>query len=313
MTLQELVRNQGHSPQQSVPEWMIGCFRRRCISFANGDSDDQTIVYWLQSRNFSIDLRLPRRPDQVPARNLEDYSEAELQVLANYEGWEADAHWNGQQMHWSGGTALQLTDRWPEPAELRRVGNCMMEFAPSGAYVEDWRLQPSAPGPLIGLRLQAEYCPRTDQRKPRDGGLIICGDYAALVLGRRSPVTTDGTALPREAANAHGDPARLNELFDFETSVALGNATDGFSIRHSTVPGRIDEPLLPDGRFEPIAGSNRIKYRFTRAGEPVAWIFETDVLEPRHEFALSTSATAPSKAWFQREAATLTRYTGVLA
>jgi hypothetical protein len=30
------------------------------LSFANGESDNQTIVYWFQSRNFTIDLRLPQ-------------------------------------------------------------------------------------------------------------------------------------------------------------------------------------------------------------------------------------------------------------
>lgn len=313
MTLQELLRDHYYAPPHSVPDWMLGCFRRRCISFANGDSDDQTIVFWVQSRNFSIDLRLPRKPDQVPARKLEDYSAAELQVLANYEGWEAISHWNGQQMHWSGGTAFQVTDRWPEPAELRRVGNCMTEFAPSGAYVEDWRLQPSAPGPLVGLRLVAEYCPRTGLRSPRGGGLIICGDYAALVLGRTSPLAAGGAPLPEQVARAQGDPGRLQQLFEFETSVASGNAIDGFSIRHSTVAARVDEPLLPDGRFEPIAESNQVQFQFTRAGDPVVWVMEIDVLEPRHEFALSTAATASSRDWFQEEAATLTRYTGVLA
>lgn len=313
MTLQELIRQGVHSPEHSVPDWMIGCFRRRCISFANGESDDQTIVYWIQSRNFTIDLRLPRKSDQVPARDLIEYSTGELDVLANYEGWEALSHWDGAHLRWSEGTALQVTDRWPEEAELRRVGNCMIEFAPSGAYVEDWRLQPSAPGPLVGLRLVEEHYPQTGLCLPRGGGLIICGDYAALVLGRPSSLDTGCATLPQMVANAGDDPTRLHQVFDFESSVASGNPSLGYSVRHSTQPARVDQSLLPEGEFEHEAGSSQIHYRFTESGQTRVWVFAIDVLEPRHEFALSTSPSAEAKSWFQSEAATLTRYTGVLA
>lgn len=88
MTLQELINRVTCSPDQGVPDWMLGCFRRRCISFANGESDSDTIVYWLQSRNFTIDLRLPRAADQVSPAPLEDYPAEDLMILASYEaGW----------------------------------------------------------------------------------------------------------------------------------------------------------------------------------------------------------------------------------
>src|SRR5690606_1751457 len=125
-----------------------------CISFADGSSDTDTQVFWLQSRNFSIDLRLPMHAALITqAKPWQDYSAAELAVLANHEGWVAQSIWDGQRLSWHEPTSLQLHNRWPEPALLQRVGNCMMEFADSNAYVEDWRLQPSTPGPLIGLRL----------------------------------------------------------------------------------------------------------------------------------------------------------------
>lgn len=312
MTLQKLIRECASSPEQSVPDWMIGCFRRRCISFANGESDDQTIVYWIQSRNFTIDLRLPIKEDQVPARDIAECTPAELAAMANYEGWEATSHWDGNRLKWSGGTALQVTDRWPEEAELRRTGNCMIEFAPSGSYVEDWRLQPSAPGPLIGLRLIEEHYPQSGLRVPRSGGLIICGDYAALVLGRASTLSTGNTALPDQVASAVGNLNQLRQLFDFETSVASGNLTQGFSVLHSTSAARVNEPLLPEGEFDFRADSNQVWFRFVREGQTVVWFFQIDVVESGHDFDLSTPSPEASAEWFRREAPTLTRYTRVL-
>jgi hypothetical protein len=312
MTLEELAGRVTHSPGSSVPDWMLGCFRRRCISFANGESDNQTIVYWFQSRTFTIDLRLPLAAEQVRAAALEDYSADELAVLANYEGWVAACDWTDEKMSWHGGTALQTTNRWPEPAELRRIGNCMTEFAPSGAYVEDWRLQPSESGPLIGLRLVEEYDPETEQRFPRTGGLIICGDHAAWVLGRSGPMTDTDSSLPDMAASAVGDRERLQTLFDFETSVASGSLAQGYTILHSTRPDRVGQPLLSEGSFDWIEDTRYVEQTFSHEGQNRVRVFEVDVIESDYAFALGTPSNKAAEAWFQQESTTLRRYTEVL-
>jgi hypothetical protein len=318
MTLEELIRRRRHRPQRSVPDWMLGCFRRRCISFANGESDDQTIVYWLQSCNFTIDLRLPLGARQVRAAAMEEYSEAELVELANYEGWFAGCQWNGKAMMWQEAISLQVTNRWPEPAELTRTGNCMVEFAPSGAYVEDWRMQPSDTGPLVGLRLVGETIAGTEDMMARRGGLIICGDYAAMVLGRSSPpgdvAQTDDVAqtLQQQIAAAGGNLATLKELLDFETSVAQGSLAQGYTVIHSTLPERVGSPLLEVSEFEWLESSQRVAQRFLRDGQECVRHYEVDVIEPCQTFPLTTPVSDESAAWFAREAATLQRYTGVL-
>ena len=134
MTLQELLSRHGQRATHSVPDWMLGFYKRYAISFANGTSDLHTHVCWLQSRNLTIDLRLPLEADQVSAKPLAGYSAAELQVLANYEGWTANAVWDGAALSWRPtDVSLQLHNRWPEPALLKRVGNCMVEFCASAA------------------------------------------------------------------------------------------------------------------------------------------------------------------------------------
>src|ERR1700733_3302410 len=97
MHLTELIAQHASRPSRHVPEWMMGLYRRHCIAFADGTSDTETQVYWLQSRNFSIDLRIPR-DDQLlaVAKPWAEYSAAELEVLANYEGWVAQSVWDGE-------------------------------------------------------------------------------------------------------------------------------------------------------------------------------------------------------------------------
>ncbi|WP_320819362.1 hypothetical protein [Thalassolituus sp.] len=39
MHLKQLLEQYSHTATTGVPEWMIGCFKRRSISFANGMTD----------------------------------------------------------------------------------------------------------------------------------------------------------------------------------------------------------------------------------------------------------------------------------
>jgi hypothetical protein len=310
MTLAELLAQHARRPQQGVPEWMLGYYKRRAISFANGDTDLDTHVCWLQSRTFTIDLRLPLKNRQVPAKALTDYSADELQVLANYEGWEALSEWREPLLSWHSDTSLQLHNRWPEPAELKRFGNCMIEFAPSGAYVEDWRLQPSAPGPLIGLRMLEERELVSGVVRHRGGGLIVCGDYAALVLGRAEPLSVPADTQLRElVAAAVGDASQLARLFNFETSVAQGSLADGFTVNLSTQPARVGQSLLVLDGFEYLPADDLVRQTFEVDGIACERLFTIDTLEVALPFAQATGFTPAAAAWFERESPTLTRYT----
>ena len=51
---------------------------------------------------------------------------------------------------------MPTDQKFPELGEMRRVGECCLEFAPSGAYVEDWRMQPGTAGLAASLVLLAE-------------------------------------------------------------------------------------------------------------------------------------------------------------
>ena len=60
----------------------------------------------------------------------------------------------------------------------------MMEFAPSGAYVEDWRLLNSVPGLFVGLELIGEEDLTTGARRELQGALILA-DFPTLSHLRR--------------------------------------------------------------------------------------------------------------------------------
>jgi len=310
MTLQDLIDCVTHRPHTSVPDWMLGYYKRRSISFANGTTDLKTHVCWFQSRNFTIDLRLPVEERQMPFKPLNELSASELQVLADFEGWEALCQWDGEALSWHTDTSLQINNRWPEPAILKRIGNCMIEFAPSGAYVEDWRLQPSRPGPLIGLRMIEERDLENDVVRHRGGGLIVCGDYAALVLGRAEPVNEPNTAtLKTLVTDALEDPTRLAHLLNFETSVGQGSLAEGFTVTLSTNPARVHRALIALDGFEFLVDSHCVSQTLTIDGVLCERLYTVDALEKDVCFDQSTGFTPAASQWFEREAQTLERYT----
>lgn len=326
MDLKTLIEQYPHPAHSSVPDWMIGTFKRRSISFANGLSDIDTHVFWLQSCNFSIDLRLPILASQLSKNtDIRQISHPELLVLAQYQGWCAPSVWNehSQQLSWLAGTSLQLHTQWPEPGILSRIGNCMMEYAPSNFYIEDWRLQNTRDGALVGLLLEQEYDPATGQQYHASGGLIINGDYAGLVLGRPSVsqqrIQQQGKKLADLALAAQHDPEynpeynlqhtpeQLQQLFQFETSVAHGNINDGFQILMSTQPQRQSEQLFPLDGFE-YTGNGKVTQTLMVGGQPRERIFRIDVIKPDFSYALGTPALNIAQQWYEEEAEWLTRY-----
>ena len=307
MTLQELIARHAHKAEHGVPDWMPGFWKRYSISFANGMTDLHTHVCWVQSRSFTIDLRLPLEKDQVQAKALDQYSADELQLLANYEGWKAPSIWDGNQLSWGDTEAtLQLHNRWPEPAVLWRTGNSMIEHCPSNIYMEDWRLQSSAAGALVGLHLIEEREVSSGKLRHRGGGLIVCGDYAALTLGRvEQPVS--GKPLKTLVAEAGQDMPQLETLFNFETSVAIAGPDGSYQIMLSTQPARVGTEIFPLTGFEVLA-DQRVRQTLILDGLACERIFEIDTIERNVAYAQATPATDAAQAWFDKESATLGRY-----
>lgn len=230
MTLDELAAAQPYARPLKVPDWTLGCWRRRSITFADGAYDDTTEVWWLQSRGLTGDIRIPAtRPDLSHRAGLDACTREELACLGGSEGGVADTHWDGALMRWTDWSAFQPLNNWPEPGDLRRVGECMIEFAPSGAYVEDWRFQSSGASLRVGLRLVG-VAVGDGPISRRAGGLVVVGDLAILSLGRRQPLP--GRPLGDLLREGHVPP---ETVFDAVTSFAH-RRRETFQVSRSTNP-----------------------------------------------------------------------------
>ena len=241
MTLDELARTAPFALPLAVPDWTLGAFRRRSITWADGTEDDTTAVVWLQSHGLTGDIRIPAdRPDVSHRAGLDDCTRDELVGLAMAEGGVAETHFADGLMTWSDWSAFQPYNRWPEPGDLRRIGGCLIEFAPSGAYVEEWRYNAPASTFRVGLRLvgvQRAEAPR----RPRAGGLVIVGDEAIFSLGRRQPLPDRPLAdLIRRAPDLR---AMTATAFEPVTSMAR-RMPGGWTVELSTNPFLEALPLM---------------------------------------------------------------------
>ena len=140
----------------TVPEKMIGCWERLSIRFSDGTEDKTTRAIWLQTLSGVGDIRIPAsRPDLRERKGFGDCSKDELLKLAEQDCFcgvtffDPDAN-PFPTASWPKEAYLfrfQPVITFPEPGwiEWRNSGTCMIEKSPSGAYEEDWRLQPEVP------------------------------------------------------------------------------------------------------------------------------------------------------------------------
>jgi hypothetical protein len=296
MRLEELARTAPFARPLTVPACTLGCFHRRSITYANGAEDAATRVIWIQSHGLTGDLRIPARRPEVGGRaSIADCTPEQQVELAKGEGGVADTAFADGRMSWGNWAAFQPYDKWPEPGELRRVGPALIEFAPSGIYVEDWRLQPGSAGLRVGLRLVSEASPG-GAPQARDGGLVIAGDHAIFALARRRPLA-EGVPAHRQLA---ADPALAGAVFDAQAAYARQEADGRWRIALAVDPFMEGRELDLDGF---ASGEPGYLSQTLTCGTQRLW--RIDTLLADQPIDLATPALAEGEAWLAREAGVL--------
>ncbi|EPF83372.1 hypothetical protein GCM10025882_24400 [Acinetobacter gyllenbergii] len=262
--------------QSPLPSYLLGCFRRKSISFFNGMTDEKTIVYWFQSKSFSIDLRLV---------------DANQTAVHERQGWIGDTLWDSERelLSWQVHQNYQNHIQWPEPAKLYPIGNSILEFSPSHAYVEDWRQQ-AQQGLLLGLRLFQMQHVATQQMIAMDGGLMISDQHMAYAQSR----------LPQQQKQLKNSPIDHPEndpkvIESYEVSVALNGSSIGFS----TISSRLQQSISLDD-FE-IEDSNTLTQLKQIEGELYRLYFHLDMYQPDFVFNTTTATTTDTQQWLAAE------------
>lgn len=268
------------TPQpEIIPGFLYGAFRRKSISFYNGLTDENTIVYWFQSRSFTIDLRLKNQTGTA---------------VQERQGWIGNTLWDSasQLLSWEVKDYANYQNhvRWPEPAKLHAIGNCILEFSPSNVYVEDWRQQVQH-GLFLGLRLQSAIDVQSGQTLEMDGGLIICGDHIAYALTRLPEVQSVVAQMDLKAV----DPTVFALVESFEVSIG----TDGQAKTYSTRTSETGKAFKLEN-FEVLNESSLVQHVILD-GRQIDLIFELDIYQPDYQFQYATPTTTQAESWLKSE------------
>lgn len=264
-----------------LPHYLFGAFRRKSITFANGLTDEDTIVYWFQSKTFTIDLRLKNQ-------NSPPFLER--------QGWVGNTLWDEQQqlLSWEVTSNYQNHIQWPEPAKLYSIGNAIFEFSPSHAYVEDWRQQ-AKHGLYLGLRLFKIENIDLNITYPADGGLIICDHFIAFAKSRHPDIQQlfqKGESLEDAFAKSH-----INQQYieNYEVSISLKHQT----IHLSTITDKIGTQIDLD-QFSQLNDTTLIQQQVIE-GQHCLLYYAIDVCDKNFCFPLHTETSNESQAWFDQE------------
>jgi hypothetical protein len=304
MTLEELAAVAPRASPAPTPPWAWGCFRRRSISFAGGQEDLGGQAIWLQAQGLTGELRIPAwRPKVTGRSGLHGCTVEELLELSAVEGAVADAAFSNGAMTWDNASSFQPYAKWPEPGLLQRVGTGLIKTAPSNAFMEDWRLQPGSGGLLVGLRLMFETGV-DGLTRPRDGGLIICGEHCLFSLDRPRPLPSE--APVQQQMRQAGDPYAFADMaFDCETAYARRQPDGRFKTELSTHP-------FHEGRFVPVTDgfvqtsiSEVLRQTVGEGAERIVRQWRIDTLMPDVAITAATEVDKAGAAWLKREGKTL--------
>ena len=267
------------SQPEIIPGFLYGAFRRKSISFYNGLTDENTIVYWFQSRSFTIDLRLKNQTGTA---------------VQERQGWIGNTLWDSasQLLSWEVKDYANYQNhvQWPEPAKLHAIGNCILEFSPSNVYVEDWRQQVQH-GLFLGLRLRSALDIQSGQTLEMDGGLIICADHIAYALTRLPEVQSIVAQMDLKAV----DPTVFALVESFEVSIG----TDGQAKTYSTRSSETGKAFKLEN-FEVLNESSLVQHVILD-GRDIDLIFELDIYQPDYQFQYATATTTQAESWVKSE------------
>lgn len=237
-------------PGATVPDISMRCFRRDEIAFPDGSVDRATQVYWLQARSSYGDLRVPPGRPHRGGAGLSAYDLEELQALGRQQGSYGACQYQGNVAVWDRLVGFQSVVHFPEPGIMSQDGEILIEDSPSGAYRELWA---PLPGSSAGHQCYALCAQKSagGTWAARQGGVVVAGDYAMLIVDRLAPVPTLRN-IDVIIAELWPNRNAIAALLDCEFSFGVRRpGTQTFDIRLSTLPFREDDSFtVPDAAGE---------------------------------------------------------------
>lgn len=232
------IQTQKIPSSKPVPSNYIGVWQRYLLE-TTAIKDDSSLVLWMQSQHYHIDVRIPAICTGFRAASaLQEYSEEELLLLACQQGFAGLTHVTLNTAQSSDVCRWVREIDYQTPTDARDIGkmvftdaDTVIETGVDDAYLEVWRRLNNIQEPCIfemttGINRKGLKIPAY---------LMLVGDYVAYARPR-------ATSLPKapsliNAIQVHKpDRAQLLDWLDMEISFGEMLNNNHWQIKHSTLP-----------------------------------------------------------------------------
>lgn len=255
-----------------VPSELTGVWRRELIT-APGFRDETTQVYWLQTRSWYADLRVPADRPLADVSSLGGYGVEDLARLARIQGFGGELTASADVCLWRRDLDFQPPGPIPDEGAYEIDGDVMIERGVHAEYEEVWRKAPGSDGPTAAFELV------DDGAAPgRRGLLVVAGDHFICVLDRIGQ-PPQGASLSALAAEPGFDRAVL------DMPICYGRVSGGWSVELASLPWLEGAPLWGHGVARLDQGGARLNWSLPQ-GERVFQLLDASVAEPQALAAL---------------------------
>jgi len=205
---------------------MPGLWTRSKIAWPDGTTDCETSVFWLQGPRAYIDLRQRRPLKPVSGASLSELTMADVEVLAEQEGFGGYLNSDGRYFEWIRTIDFQPVSPYSDCGTLKWVGDVLVEEGRDVRYLEDWHRSPEPATPCAALALKSEDSPQT--------ALVVRVGSLFMYARSRSAEIPAGETLAQSIAGAASiEIARAR----IDCEISFGQILrDTWQILYSTLP-----------------------------------------------------------------------------
>lgn len=265
-----------------VPDRAVGLWRRESIEKEDGTLDRTTRVFWGQTQNLFVDIRIPiDRPATPAGRGFEIYSMEALTQLAEQRAFAGHTVIEGDRCTWHRSIDYQPSTGRPDSSLIGLEGDVLHERGDADSatgmeFHEIYRRESRGEDRRLAFRLDGcEGAPFGD-RAARDAILVVLDERFWFARTRDRDLGT-AESLRALVEGADGDRAAIEAYLDCEVSLGrLGKNDGAWRIELSTLPWREGERLFPHGQASFEADANLLRLD-TPAGRANWRIFDTSL------------------------------------
>lgn len=265
-----------------MPDEAIGLWRREFKEMEDGSADRTTRVFYGQTRNLFIDIRVPiDRPAARPGQGFDTYSLDELARIAKQQAFAGPAVIEGEWCTWHRTIDYQPPSGRPDSSRIEIEGGKLHERGDANtvtgmSFYELYHRERRGDERRLAFRLEASDGTPFGGRPARDAFLVVLDDRFWFARARPADLGL-GQSLPDLVRAAGEDRAAIAACLDCEISFGSLNPGDGaWRIEFSTLPWREGERLFPRGEASFEAGS-RILRQDTPAGTADWRLFDSSL------------------------------------